>query len=703
MKSLLNKKYFSLTIFFILTACVSTENMNIPKAKKIPVELIQHEDVRIDNYYWLRDDSRSKEDVISYLKEENEYADMWFESKKPFKKELVEELVQQIPDQEISFPIENNGFSYYEKINKSDQLEKYYRKDSNNNEELLLDPNIKLKSQQFYSVGSLSPSHDNNLIGMSEDNNGRREYTIKFFDPKTGKYLNDVIEDTGGRIIWTKDNKHIIYTKKDPVTLISNLVYVHKIGTNVSDDVLIYKETDTEYNMSIYPSRSKEFIYINIEATNSNEIRLIDSSSPMNEPKVYIKRSDDHLYYLEHVESNVFIVLSNKNAPNFKILKSISDNNRDIDQMEEIIPHREDVFINDMLLVDKFLVLEIRENGLPEINIFDLESKSTNSLLMNDDAYDVSLSYNNEVKKTSFNYSYSSLTTPSTIYSYSFKVNKSLKLWNKDINNFNSNDYTDNRFFIKARDGKKIPAVVISKNTTNLENAPILFYGYGSYGINIDASFRSSLIPLLDRGFVFAIINIRGGGEMGKEWYEDGRMFNKLNTFYDFNDGVRAILNKGIGDKNNVFARGGSAGGLLIGSIINLEPSLYKGIISSVPFVDVLTTMSDPSIPLTTFEYDEWGNPANKEEYFYMKQYSPYDNISNLDYPAVFVTSSLYDSQVQYFEPAKYIAKLREFNTSDYPILMKMNLSGGHGGLSGRINQFEEIAEEYSFILNLVD
>ena len=319
-----------------------------------------------------------------------------------------------------------------------------------------------------------------------------------------------------------------------------------------------------------------------------------------------------------------------------------------------------------------------------------------------DNAYDVAFAYNNELDGNSFNYAYSSLKTVPSIINYDLTKIQSTKVWQKEIKGFDESNYVDQRFFIEARDGEMIPVITIAHKDTNIKNAPILFYGYGSYGINIDASFRSSLIPLLNKGFVFSIINIRGGGEMGKRWYENGRMFNKLNTFYDFNDGVKAVLNKGIGDSKNVFARGGSAGGLLMGGIINLEPELYTGILSGVPFVDVLTTMSDPSIPLTTFEYDEWGNPANKDEYFYMKQYSPYDNISNSNYPAVFITSSLFDSQVQYFEPAKYTAKLREMNTSKNPILMKMNLIGGHGGMSGRINQFEEISEEYSFLLNLV-
>ena len=675
----------------------------IPSPNKDPYKLSQHGDERVDNYYWLRDDTRTDEKVLNYLKDENSYADNWFASNFDHKTPIVEELLRQVPDVETSFPRKNNDYYYYQKINKEEQLPRYFRKDNDGNEIMFLDANLKLKSQDYYSIGSLSPSNDNGLIGYTEDNNGRREYTIKILNPVSMKELNDVIERTTGKFIWSYDNDHIIYLKKDPITLIADSVYLHKIGSPSSSDILLYKENDNEFNLSLSLSRTKKYIYINIESTNSNEIRLIDTHNPMNKPLVSINRMENHLYYLEHIEEENFFVRTNLDAPNFKVTKIKSLNNIDLANFDTVISHSNSTFINDILFIKDNLVLEIRENGLPEIRIYNLKSNKEINIEFDDNAYDVSLAYNNELDGNSFNYYYSSLTTPPSVLSYDLETSITQELWSKDIISFNRNDYIDDRFFIESRDGTQIPIITIAHKSTNLKAAPILFYGYGSYGINIDASFRSSLIPLLDRGFIFSIINIRGGGEMGKYWYEEGRMLNKLNTFYDFNDGVRAVLSKDIGDSNNVFARGGSAGGLLMGGIINMEPELYTGILNGVPFVDVLTTMSDPSIPLTTFEYDEWGNPENKDEYFYMKQYSPYDNISKQNYPAVFITSSLYDSQVQYFEPAKYTAKLREFNQSNNPILMKMNLIGGHGGMSGKINQFEEIAEEYSFIINLLD
>ena len=695
---MLYKRYF--TFLLILTAC----NMNnLPNPEKKPYILENHNDKRIDNYYWLRDDSRSDEEMLSYLRSENDYADNWFESVNDYQTDLVKELISQVPEHETSFPINNSGYSYYEKTLKSDQLPKYFRKDSKDIEELIIDANLKLQDQEYYSIKSISPSFDNNLIAFSEDNNGRREYTIKILNPVDMSLMNDVIEGTTGNILWALDNEHIIYLKKDPITLISNSVFVHRVGSPASEDILLYKEEDLEFNLSISLSNTKQFILVNIQSTNSNEIRLIDIDKPKNIPRTFIKRSENHLYYLEHILKDSFFVLTNYLSPNFKVLKSSLDEDLLIDDMEVIVDHDSEIFIDNLVFSGDYLGLGIRFNGLPELSILNLKTNKRHNIVFNDSAYDVSFAFNKELNGESFNYSYSSLTTPSSIFSYDLVSSTSKTLWEKDIVGFNKSKYEDRRFFIKARDGTNVPVVTIAKSDTDISKAPILFYGYGSYGINIDASFRETLIPLLNRGFIFTIINIRGGGEMGKHWYEDGRMLNKLNTFYDFNDGVRAVLDNGIGDKNNVFARGGSAGGLLMGAIINMEPELYKGILSGVPFVDVLTTMSDASIPLTTFEYDEWGNPANKEEYFYIKQYSPYDNISKLNYPAVLITSSLYDSQVQYFEPAKYTAKLRDYNQSNNPILMKMNLIGGHGGLSGRINQFNEISEEYNFILNLVD
>ena len=688
----------------LITSC-GVNNMIKPTPKKIPYELIQHNDIRVDNYYWLRDDSRSDKEVLAYLDSENSYADKWFESRHDFKTDIVNELIEQLPDEEESFPLKNNGYIYYEKLNKGDQLPKFYKKESSETTETLyLDPNIKLKSQEYYSVNAIRPSRDNSMIAYLEDNNGRREHDIKIIDTDTLKIIDSEVKRTSRDIIWSSNNNYVIYSKKDPITLINNSVYAHKIGSPSSDDVLLYKEDDHKYDINISLSKSKKYAYINIAATNQNEIRLIDLDNPLIEPKLFLKRHENHLYYLEHVDKENFYILSNDNAPNFKVLKTDTLLDLSISDIDVVIDHNSNIFINDIFYKKNNLILEIRDNGLPEISIFNLSSKDTYRVIHEDNAYTVDININNgDYSDEGFYFNYSSLTTPDSIKFFNLSSMSYSTVWQKEILNFDDKQYSDKRFFYQARDGVDIPAIIFYKNDTNLATAPILFYGYGSYGINTEASFRQSLLPLLNRGFVYVILNIRGGGEMGKHWYDDGRMFNKMNTFNDFNDGVNAVLDKGIGSRDNVFARGGSAGGLLMGAIINIEPELYKGILSGVPFVDVLTTMSDPSIPLTTFEYDEWGNPSNIDEYNYIKQYSPYDNIYEANYPAVFITSSLYDSQVQYFEPAKYTPKLREYNQSDNPILMKMNLIGGHGGLSGKINQFNEIAEEFNFIINLVE
>ena len=691
--------YISIIILFVLSCCMEKSDLYV--IDKIPVKHEAHGDVRLDNYNWMRDDTRSDPKVIEYLKNENYLADKWFSSKKNYKDEIVQELLNQVPDETTSFPLENNDYFYFTKTSKNDQLSRYYFK-KNDKEVLFLDPNQKLLNQSYYTIGSISPSPNNQMIAYSEDNNGRREYQTKIINSNLLTNYEDIITRTSREIFWSNDSKYIIYLKKDPVTLISDSVYIHEIGTSEKKDLLLFKESDQEFNIDLSISKTKQYLFVNIESTNSNEIRLINLDKPLNIPSLFIKRSEDHLYYLEHVANEEFIIRSNKDAPNFKLLKTKSLNENDINKALVILNHNEKVFINDNLLIGDKLIIEVRKNGLPEISILDLNTNDITDLEFIDNAYDVSLVKDKKFSDEGFYYYYSSLTTPPNIVFYNLSTkNKSIE-WKKDIKGFDENEYIDNRFFITARDGVQIPVITITQKDTDISKAPILFYGYGSYGINTDAQFRESIIPLLKKGFVFAIINIRGGGEFGKKWYEGGRMFNKMNTFNDFNDGVKAVLELNIGNPNNVFARGGSAGGLLMGVIINLEPELYAGILSGVPFVDVLTTMSDPSIPLTTFEYDEWGNPANEDEYFYIKTYSPYDNIKKLNYPAVFITSSLYDSQVQYFEPAKYTAKLKEYNQSLNPILMKMNLIGGHGGLSGKINQFNEIGEEYNFILNLI-
>ena len=692
----------SLFVIFILISCSDNISlMNPPKPEKIPFVLEKHGDVRTDYYYWLRDDSRSDQKIINYLKDENIYSDLWFENNVDYQSSILNELINQLPDKEVSFPVDNYGISYFSKSYDSKQLDVYFRK-IDNKEEVIFDPNTKFETQDYYQAGRVNPNPINTIAAFSEDNDGRRKYIIKFINLVTKELISDELQGTTGSVVWNNSGDTVYYLKKDPITLITNKVYKHVIGDTQDKDTLVYEEVDPEFSININKSTSKDFLMINIEKTNSNEIKIVDLNINKKNLYTFLPREENHLYRIDHVES-YFYIRSNSNSPNYKIMVTESKSLTNINEADEIISHNEDIYIQDFLITRDFLLLEIRTNGLPGIRTYDKTTLKHRDINFKDQSYYASLlsSRYAEYDKNIIHYYYSSLNTPPAIYSVDLLSDKSLKVWQKEIINFDESEYEIKRLFNEVRDGTMVPSTLVYKKGNDFKR-PILFYGYGSYGNNTESSFRESLIPLLNRGFIIAYLNIRGGGEMGKYWYEEGRMLNKMNTFFDFNDSVKALLEKGYGDKNNVFARGGSAGGLLMGAIINLEPELYSGVISGVPFVDVLTTMSDPTIPLTTFEYDEWGNPDNYDEYFYMKKYSPYDNIESLNYPAVLVTSSLFDSQVQYFEPAKYVPKLREYSTSDNPILLKMNLIGGHGGKSGRINSFEERSIEASFLLNLV-
>ena len=692
----------SLLVIFILISCSDNISlMNPPKPEKIPFVLEKHGDVRTDYYYWLRDDSRSDQKIINYLKDENIYSDLWFKNNVDYQSSILNELINQLPDKEVSFPVDNYGISYFSKSYDSKQLDVYFRK-IDSKEEVILDPNIKFETQEYYQAGRVNPNPINTIAAFSEDNDGRRKYIIKFINLTTKELISDELQGTTGSVVWNNAGDTVYYLKKDPITLITNKVYKHVIGDPQDKDTLVYEEDDPEFSININKSTSKDFLMINIEKTNSNEIKIVDLNNNKKNLYTFLPREENHLYRIDHVES-YFYIRSNSKSPNYKIMVTESKSLTNINEADEIISHNEDIYIQDFLITRDFLLLEIRTNGLPGIRTYDKTTLKHRDINFKDESYYASLlsSRYAEYDKNIIHYYYSSLNTPPAIYSVDLLSDKSLKVWQKEIINFDESEYEIKRVFNEVRDGTMVPSTLVYKKGNDFKR-PILFYGYGSYGNNTESSFRESLIPLLNRGFIIAYLNIRGGGEMGKYWYEEGRMLNKMNTFFDFNDSVKALLEKGYGDKNNVFARGGSAGGLLMGAIINLEPELYSGVISGVPFVDVLTTMSDPTIPLTTFEYDEWGNPDNYDEYFYMKKYSPYDNIESLNYPAVLVTSSLFDSQVQYFEPAKYVPKLREYSTSDNPILLKMNLIGGHGGKSGRINSFEERSLEASFLLNLV-
>ena len=675
--------------------------MPAPKPKKIPKILEAHEDLRTDNYYWLRDDTRKNPEILSYLEEENKYCEEWFVNGVDYRKEIYDELVNSIPKEEISLKIKKNDFYYFSKMMSDEQYPVYFREKETVEEEIL-NVNKLGKDLDYYQISGVSPSPNNNIIAYGEDKNGRREYTVKFKDLRSDSLLIDELQNTSGNICWGSD-EYIYYTLKDPKTLISNKVFRHKLGESQKDDFLIYEELDDQFNLSISKSRTDRYIFINSSKTESNEIRMIDLENILEEPKCFLERSDKHLYYVEDTPES-FFALSNKNDRiNFCLLNFKKEDFGNYSDWKEVLEHNDQILLEDFVCFPGLIFLDIREDGLPKILKLNVEDLSQDLIDFPDEAYSCYISANPKYDSDEFLYGYTSLRKPSSVFSLNLKTFEKKEIWRSEVLNFDENLFEIKREKINSRDGIKVPNSLVYKKGIDLKKAPILMYGYGSYGSIIDASFRKTMLPLLNRGFIFCISHIRGGSEMGRQWYEDGKMFKKKNTFYDFIDSTKGLTQKGIGDPKNIFALGGSAGGLLMGAVINYEPELYKGIISAVPFVDVLTTMSDESIPLTTFEYKEWGNPKNKEEYDYIKSYSPYDNIKKQNYPTVFVTSSLFDSQVQYYEPAKYVPKLRENNSSDNPIIMKMNLIGGHAGKSGRLNALEESAQDNAFFLKLCE
>ena len=675
--------------------------MKAPKPKKVRKIHIAHGDERIDDYYWLRDDSRKNSEVISYLESENKYLESWFESKNDCRKEIYDELVSFIPPHEVSMKVKHGDYLYFSEIS-SDQQYKIYYREIDGKKELVLDVNKLAKDLDYFSVASIIPSPNNQYIAYAEDLSGRREYNIKIKNLETGQIIDESIHRSSGTVVWNKNNDTIYYALKDPVTLIENKVFKHKVGTDTNEDILIYEEKDTEFHLHIFESRTKKYLNIYSSKTEASETWLLDLDDENSKPFCVLDRSEKHLYSIEDTPE-LFYASSNANdKKNFEILKFNLDQINNYDRWETVIEHDSKILIEDFITFPQYLYLEIREDGLPKILKVNRNSLEREYIEFSEPAFSCYLATNNDYLDTEFYYGYSSPKKPSSIFKEDIQSGESDLVWQQLVSNYDENLYEVERLKISARDNTKVPISLVYKKGIDLKKAPILVYGYGSYGIIIDAAFRTSILPLLKRGFIFAVANIRGGSEMGRQWYDDGKILNKKNTFYDFIDATKSLIENGYGDSKSVFAMGGSAGGLLMGAVINMEPELYTGIISAVPFVDVVTTMSDESIPLTTFEYKEWGNPANKEEYDYIKSYSPYDNIKPSNYPAVLVTSSLYDSQVQYYEPAKYIPKLRENSTSDNPILMKMNLVGGHAGKSGRLNALEESALDNAFLINLL-
>jgi len=676
-----------------------------PSPEKIPVTFEAHGVKRVDNYYWMRDDSRKDPKVIEHLNSENDYLENWFLSGTDRRDELFEEITARIPKKEDSVPIRLKNYEYFRRYEPDNEHAIYIRRKNKNSEEnIIMDVNELAKDKEFYQLANWSISPDENIMAYAEDLNGRRQYSIKFKYLDTNLTASYSIKNTSGDMAWSLDGKYLFYVLRDEETLLPYKLYRHEIGTNQDQDVEVYEEKDDTFYLSVGNTRSMDYIEVNISSTTSSEVRLIDSKFPETQPEIFLTREKDHLYSVDHdPSSSRFLVESNWQAINFRLLETSLENSKDKGQWKELIPHREDVLLQSVVPFPNHLVIMERENGLRNIKILEKESNSLKSINFNDPTYTAYLAANPEYDTDRFYFGYSSMRTPDSLFSVKLDSGRKRLLKQAEVKGvFSSSDYKVDRKFITARDGTSVPVSLVYKRSKfNKNKNPLFVYGYGSYGNSIDAGFSSSRLSLLDRGFIFAIAHIRGGQELGRSWYEDGKIFNKLNTFYDFIDVTKGLLEKGYGDSDRVYAGGGSAGGLLMGAIVNMEPKLYNGIISNVPFVDVITTMSDPSIPLTTGEYSEWGNPANKDEFEYILQYSPYDNIDSHNYPSILVTAGLWDSQVQYYEPAKYVAKLRDYNKSKNPILMKVNMTAGHSGVSGRFESLKEVAMEYAFLLRV--
>jgi len=669
-----------------------------PIANKIPKELVSNNHKRIDNYYWMN--QRDSAEVLDYISQENKYCESYFKPLHPLVDELMKEFEQRIDPNEEGAPFIFNKRIYQAKSEEGLEYQKIFVQEKDK-EQLFFDQNERAKGNSYYDLADWEPSPDNKLLAVAEDFVGRRKNTISIRKNKNGKYLKDRIEDSNGDIIWSNDNKAIYYIKKDEQTLREYQVFRHIIGKNAKEDELIYQEDDEKYSVSFGKSKTGKYIFIACYSSMTSEVLWLDANDSKSRPVVFLPRKHGHLYDVEHHE-NGFYIVSNMNAENNKILFTRSFP-KSISQCKVFQETNENVLIEGLEVFKDFLVISERSNGLKKLKLYPFESREEKYIEFDEETYRLNMGANFEYNTNDLYYSYSSLTTPSSVFRYNM-LSGEKKLWHQKKvldPSFSPNNYESKRIWARANDGTKIPVSIVYKKGTQLDKAPCLLYAYGSYGYTIPDYFSTIRLSLLDRGFVYAIAHIRGGKYMGEDWYQNGKFLKKINTFTDFINAAEYLGHMGFCDPNRIYAQGGSAGGLLMGAVSNMAPYLWKGVISQVPFVDVLTTMLDESIPLTTSEFEEWGNPAEDEFYYYLLKYSPYDNIKKMEYPAMYVTTAYHDSQVQYWEPLKYVAKMREYKTDDNAFIFDCNMNAGHGGGSGRTSARKEIAKVYAFILGL--
>jgi oligopeptidase B len=660
--------------------------------------------VRTDPYYWLRDDERANPEVLAYLTAENAYREQSLGAGKPFENALYQEIVGRLKQDDASVPYRMRGYWYNTRFEPGKEHPIFARREGSLDapEEILLDANALAVGHDYYRIGALEVSPDSAWLAFCEDTVGRRQYTLRFKNLRTGEILEAAISDVESDLAWANDNQTILYVEKDPETLLGLYVKKHVLGEDPRRDTLAFEQTDKSFYTGVSKSKSERFIFIHMESTVSSEWQYAHADDPALQFKTFLPHERDHEYQLEHL-GDAFIIRTNWQARNFRLMRVPIGQEGNRGGWQDVVAHRDDTFIEDFDVFNGFLAVSVRSGGLAKISIASMRGEPEFFIASDEAAYTTSLSANPELDTELVRYAYSSLTTPTTVYDYNVRTREQILLKRDPVvGSFDPANYGTEFLFAAARDGSRIPvSLVYRKDFVRDGSAPLLQYAYGAYGLSTDPSFSSARLSLIDRGFVYAIAHVRGGQEMGRHWYDNGRLLHKKHSFTDFVDVTRHLVAERYAAKDKVFAMGGSAGGLLMGAVANLSPGDYRGIVAQVPFVDVVTTMLDDSIPLTTNEYDEWGNPKERKDYEYMLSYSPYDNVRAQQYPAMFVTTGLWDSQVQYYEPAKWIAKLRALKTGQNPVFLHVDMEAGHGGKSGRFQRYREIAMEYAFVLQL--
>ncbi len=678
-------------------------NIKAPIAKKKPIKLEKHGDIRIDDYYWMND--REDQEVIDYLNSENAYYEKMTAHTKKFQEKLFHEMKSRIKEDDSSVPYKYNGYWYITKYKVGQEYPIYSRRresmDAEN--EIVFDCNELAMGHDYFNLKGISVSPDNSMASFGVDTVSRREYDIQIKNLRTGQVYPDKIEKTTGSSVWGNDGKTLFYSKKDPVTLRSNKIYRHTLGTPSKQDVLVHHEEDETFNTFVYKTKSRKFIVIGSVSTLTSEYQILNADTPEKDFKIFSPREIGVEYSIAHYDGNFYILTNKDNATNFKLMKTSEDKTTS-DNWGEFIKHRKHVLLEDVEIFKDYYVLSERENGLNKLRITKWDGRYSYNLPFESETYVAGTSVNVDFDTKELRYYYNEMGAPYAIIDFNMETRTQTILKEQEVlgGTFKKENYRTERLWTIARDGVKVPISLVYHKDTKLDGtSPLFQYAYGSYGSTIDPYFSSIRLSLLDRGFVFAIAHVRGGEYLGRPWYEDGKLLRKKNTFTDFIDCSKFLIEKKYTSPEHLYASGGSAGGLLMGAIINMVPELYKGIIAAVPFVDVVTTMLDETIPLTTGEYDEWGNPDDRTYYDYMKSYSPYDNVTARDYPNMYVSTGLHDSQVQYWEPAKWVAKLREHKTDDNLLFLDTNMDAGHGGASGRFEALRETVKEYTFILDL--